>query len=307
MDRGIALIGAASNIGISTYDDGSPRGVDRAPAALRAVGLVQRLGPVDDLGDLSPEPYHQFERLPGKIHHESEVARYCQAIAEGVARARGHGLFPLVLGGDCSVLLGGLLGVRAEGSGADPVGLVYLDGHADFATPEESRTGSAASMALALATGRAEGMPASLHPGGPLVRGVDVALVGRRDEDQPWYGQHALPTAGLLDVPDAMLRPGGYAGVLDRILDRVAAAPGGFWVHLDADVIDSTVMGAVDSPTPGGASPDDLGRLLAALLEHPRAVGMDVTIYDPLLDSDRKCATALIALLAAGFGRVRTA
>lgn len=301
--RRVALIGAATNLGIKTYPNGNPRGVDRAPEVLRSAGLLWRLDVARDLGDLFPEgAYHQFERLPGEIHHESEVARYCRALAALVAEAREEGLFPLVVGGDCSVLLGALHGVRD--AGAEPVGLVYLDGHADFAVPRESSTGSAAAMALALATGRAVGAPGTLHSAGPLVRCADVALVGRRDEEEPWYGQRALGPAGVLDLPDAMLEAsGGYARALGPILDRVAVTTGGFWIHLDADVMDSTVMGAVDSPAPGGAETDDLARLLAGLVNHPRALGMNLTIYDPLLDPEGSCARELVELLHTALGQ----
>jgi arginase len=308
MNRRIALIGAASNLGIKTYDDGRPRRVDDAPVALRAAGLAERLSVAYDAGDVFPEKaYHQFGRRPGEIHHETEVSIYCQELAHRVGLARADGLFPLVLGGDCSVLLGALLGARMSGRRDEALALLYLDGHADFATSEESLTGSAASMTLALATGRAGGAPGTLHPRGPLVRDIDVALVGRRDEKEPWYGQEALGSSGVLDLPDSSLRAdGGYAKALDRVLDRVAGAPGGFWIHLDADVIDSTVMAAVDSPAPGGATTTDLGRLLAGVVNHPRAVGLDLTIYDPELDPDGRYARELVELLGTAFGDAKS-
>jgi arginase len=302
MNRQIALVGAASNLGIKTYDDGRPRAVDRAPMALRTAGLTQRLAVAQDLGDVPSGPYHQFARLPGRIHHEPDLARYCRRLAKRVSNARRNGWFPLVVGGDCSVLLASLLAVRSPGRGARGAGLVYLDGHADFATPDESATGSAASMVLALATGRAAGMPGTLDPDAPLVSAADVALIGRRDEEEPWYGQDALPEFGVLDLPDRSLRAtGGYAQALDQILDRVAEAPGGFWIHLDVDVIDSTIMSAVDSPAPGGAQTSDLALLLAGLVAHPQALGMDVTIYDPALDLTGRCRGRLVDLLGIAF------
>jgi arginase len=299
MQRPIAILGAASNIGISTYVDGTPRCLDRAPAALRAAGLVERIGAGRDLGDLFPEPYRQFERLPGHVHHEDEVGRFVSSIAEWVAGSVRAGEFPVVLGGDCSIVLGGLLGARL--AGIEALGLAYLDGHADFATAAESRSGSAASMCLALAIGRGTGKLTNPGGLGPLVSADAVALVGRRDEDQPWYGQSALPASGVLDLPDATLREDGYASASGLVLEKVATQRDGFWIHLDADVIASDLMPAVDSPAPGGAGLDDLGRLLTELVRHPAAVGLELTIYDPNLDPAGACAFRLVDLLATAF------
>ena len=82
------------------------------------------------------------------------------------------------------------------------------------------------------------------------------------------------------------------------------ASPGvkGFWIHLDADVLNPAVMPAVDSPEPGGPMPDELVDLLSPLVNHPRALGLDLTIYDPALDPDRSCARQLVSLLEALLG-----
>jgi arginase len=71
----------------------------------------------------------------------------------------------------------------------------------------------------------------------------------------------------------------------------------GFWIHLDADVLDPTVMPAVDSPDPGGLSLDTVAELLLPLVRHPKSLGLELTIYDPGLDPDGSCARRLAALL----------
>jgi arginase len=71
----------------------------------------------------------------------------------------------------------------------------------------------------------------------------------------------------------------------------------GFWIHLDADVLNPVDMPAVDSPEPGGPTIDEIVGLLAPLVRHPRALGLEVTIYDPALDPDRACAARLVTLL----------
>jgi arginase len=291
----ITLIGAPSSIGIKPYEDGQPRWLDRAPGVLRSLDLAARLRAVDS-GDVAPPPYRDFERSPGKVRNEAEVAAYSRALATRVAETRGRGRFPLVLGGDCSVLLGCCLALRTAGAGS--IGLVYADGHADFAMPTESRTGSAASMCLGLAVGRGETPLSRLGGTEPLLRGEDVALVGRRDFHEPWYGQSALAPAGVLDIPGAALRERGPDGVAAAVLERVGRADlAGFWIHVDADVLDAAIMPAVDSPTPDGPGINELAAFLRPLARHPRALGMELTIYDPRLDPDLACARRLVDLL----------
>jgi arginase len=299
MDRSIAVLGAPTSIGIRTYDNGEPRQLDRAPGVLRELGLVRRLG-ASDLGDVVGPAYRDYVCPAGRARNEAEVGAYCRTLGKRVEEATRDGRFAVVLGGDCSIVLGCLLGARRSAQGS--VGLVYVDAHADFGTPEESRTGSVASMCLGLAVGRGNTPLARLTGAAPLVNGKDVALIGRRDATQPWYGHAALAASPILDIPGAALRDRGGPEVAAAVLKRLAShgsseEPGGFWVHVDADVINPEVMAAVDSPEPGGPTINELVDLLTPLVRHPRALGLELTIYDPALDPDRSCATRLVSLL----------
>jgi len=299
MDKSIAIVGAPSSIGIRPYDTGETRQLDRAPAVLRELGLVQRLR-ASDLGDVIPPAYRDYVRPPGRARNEAEVAAYCRTLGERVEAATSDRRFAVVLGGDCSIVLGCLLGARPSAQGS--VGLAYVDGHADFATPEESHTGSVASMCLALAVGRGETPLARLAGDEPLVHGKDVVLIGRRDAAQPWYGHAALAASPILDIPGTALSDRGVAEVAAATLLSLTSPgssemPRGFWIHLDADGINPTVMSAVDSPEPGGPTINEVVELLTPLVRHPRALGLELTIYDPGLDPDRSCATRLVTLL----------
>jgi arginase len=295
MNREIAVVGAPSSIGIRPYDDGEVRHLDRAPGVLRQRGLIPRLGAVD-LGDVAPPPYRDYLRPPGRARNEEQVIVYSRAVGDRVAAAVQSGRFTVVLGGDCSIVLGCLLGVRRMTRG--PLGLVYVDAHADFATPQESRTGSVASMSLALASGRGDTPLARLAGRTGLVDGRHVALIGRRDAADAWYGHAALAESAILDLPDGELMAHPYRDVASAALERVAAPEvRRFWIHVDVDVLNPAVMSAVDSPEPGGPTTAELASLLLPLVQDPRAVGLDVSIYDPALDPDRSCARQLVTLL----------
>jgi arginase len=256
---------------------------------------VKRLEAVD-LGDVVPPAYRDFVRPPGRARNEPEVATYSALLGERVATAAENGRFVVLLGGDCSIVLGALLGARR--AAGDRIGLAYVDGHADFATPQESKTGSVASMCLGLAVGRGDTPLARLAGSGLLVESKDVALLGRRDAADAWYGHEGLAASEVLDLPDGALRARGLAATAADALARLASPDlRGFWVHMDADVLNPIEMPAVDSPEPGGPTVIEIVDLLAPLVRHPRALGMEVTIYDPALDPDRACAGRLVTLL----------
>jgi len=292
--RPVAILGAASSLGIRPYDDRpEARHLYCAPDALRRLGLADRLA-ADDLGDAVPaDSYRDFTRPPGGVRNEREVERYSRLLADRVASGLGAGRFLLVLGGDCSIVLGSLLGAARH---AARVGLAYVDGHADFATPEESLTGSAASMCLAMAVGRGESPLSTLAGPAPLVRPADVVLLGRRDEGQDYYGHDALASSGILDLPWQAVAANrdAAAAALER-LERPELD--GFWIHLDADVLNPSDMPAVDSPEPGGPDLERLAAIIAPMVRHPRALGLQLTIYDPALDADGECAARLVSLL----------
>lgn len=301
MTRRFTLIGAPSSIGIRPYDDGRPRRLDLAPAVLRRLGLVSRLD-ATDAGDVVPASYRDFTRPANGVRNEPEVLEYSRALSQRVHSALSADVaddsraLVVIIGGDCSIVLGVIDGARQATGGA--VGLAYVDAHADFATPMESMTGSAASMCLAMAVGRGSSSLAGLRDDGPLVAGQHVALLGRRDHHETANLREEPAQWGVLDLPDHALRTRGFAESAGEVLDRLTAPQlTGFWVHLDADVLDPVVMPSVDSPLPGGLSLADAESLLAPLLRHPKALGMHVSIYDPALDVTESAGANLMTLL----------
>jgi len=290
----IAVIGAPSSIGIRPYDDGGARRLDLAPGVLREQDLVARLGAAD-LGDvIPPQHYRDLVRPAGRGRNEEDVASYTRKVAERVAAATATGRFVLLLGGDCSIMLGALLGIRQ--AGRSPAGLVYIDAHSDFATLEESPSGSACSMNLALATGRSDTPLAHLNEGGPLVNSSNVVHVGSRDETEP-YGFEALRPAGVLPISQRAIEARGIDAAVAGALARVAESEAGFWIHFDVDVLNPELMPAVDSPIPGGLDFQQAASLLAPLVRHPVALGLQITIYDPTIDPDGHGAGRLVELL----------
>src|SRR5215212_10255621 len=163
-----AVIEAPSVLGLK------PTGVDRLPAALLGNGLASRLG-ARVAARLAPPAYHAARPADTGTLNADGIARFSIALADSVEAVVAGGEVPIVLGGDCSIVLGSLLALRRRGRH----GLLFIDGHADFYQPEAEPNGEAASMDLALATGRGPSVVTDLDGGGPLVRDEDVVHLGR--------------------------------------------------------------------------------------------------------------------------------
>jgi arginase len=296
----IAVLDAPSVLGLRPPAPGRLPGSRRLPDALRGRGLVERLGAAD-AGRVEPPPYRpEIEPATG-VRNGAAIAGYSVALADRIGELLGQGRFPLLLGGDCSILLGSMLALRRRGR----YGLVSIDGGLDFrhagnADPAGpvGPLGSVAGEDLAVVTGRGAEQLTDLEGRRPLVRDGDVVAVGHRNlaglEDE------VLATAmALYDV--AALRRLGPAAAAEAALAGLAGrGVAGFWIHLDSDVLDPAVMPAVDSPEPGGLAYDELVALLRVFTASRLAVGMQLTIFDPELDPDGHLAAELTEAVVAG-------
>jgi arginase len=283
-DRSITVIGAPSNLGLRPPAAGRAPGVYRLAQTLRERGLVSRLGATDG-GTVTPPPYSpDVDRGTGMLNGES-LRAFSLDLAEKVGPAVQGGSFPLVLGGDCGILVGNMLALRRLGR----YGLVFLDGHLDFRHPGNSEiVGAAAGADLALVTGRGPGQITNIDGLRPLVRDSDVVALGEREDYPEWRDIHDTDIT-VWDL--RKMRALGVTEVALKTLEKMAASRvEGFWVHLDADVLDDAIMPAVDSRQPGGLSYTELIELLRPLLDSPLATGMQVTIFDPELDRDGEIA-----------------
>lgn len=286
-----AIIEAPSVLGLF------PKGVETLPDALLAAGLAERLG-ARRAGRVEPPPYEPERDPETLLLNPRGIADYAVALADAVGAAVDRGEFPVVLGGDCSILLGNLLALRRRGR----YGLLFLDGHADFYQPEAEPNGEAASMDLALVTGRGPAIVTDIEGRRPLVRDEDVVLVGRRDaaEAEAHGSQRVEDTAiAMTDLAD--LRAAGAEAAAANAAERLSKPElDGFWIHLDADVLDDAVMPAVDYRMPDGLSWDELATVLRAAIGSGGAVGINVTIFNPTLDGDGSIARAFAEALARG-------
>jgi arginase len=291
--RTIGLLGVPAN------SAGKIDGVARGPLALREAGLVDALhrhAKVHDYGDVTlPDPSPTRGSRSHVIDPDGLEALVA-LVRDAVARILDHGHLPLVIGGDCPLLLGCL----AASSGRDRVGLLFVDGHEDAYLPMQSSTGEAADMELAFALGMAD---ASWSPELatllPLVARADVRILGARDAE-------LLRAEGVASLRDRVALVDGERLAADAAGSAAAACaslPQPWWFHLDLDVLSTEALPAIDYPQPGGLGWDELAAVATtALIADPR--GWDVTIYNPDLDPTRVHARRIVRFLGSVIERV---
>lgn len=299
----IALVAAPTNLGLRPPQPSSVPGCAKAPEALREAGLHSRLveaGAVDAGVVLSGRYVDDADPAAGRVRNQDALVDHSRRLATRPEHLLAAGHSPLVLGGDCSLLVSAGLALRRRGG----YGLVHIDGHTDFRHPGNNAVClSLAGEDLAAAVGQHWPAVANLDGLSPYFSAPDVVHIGCRDDDE-----HLAETRQLLGavIPARQVREDGAEGTARTA--RAVVGQGhlaGYWLHLDVDVLDPEHLPAVDSPDPGGLGPKELTALLAALA--PAAIGAQVTVFDPDLDPDGRYANMLTDVLATGLGHLGTA
>jgi arginase len=290
----IELISAPTNLGLRPPQPGSVPGTAKAPEALRAAGLFRRfeLDGARDGGVVLPGRYIDDDatRAAG-ARNETAMVDHARRLATRIGRALDDGHAPLVIGGDCSLLLGAGVALARRGR----FGLVHVDGHTDFRHPGNSdECASVAGEDLAAAVGMHWPALANIDDLAPYFAPETAVHLGCREDDDELAEVRAL--LGLVMPAQQVLTAGVEQAAADVL--RVAGTSSGYWVQVDVDVLDPAYMPAVDSPDSGGLSPDQLVELLRRLA--PRAIGAQVTVFDPDLDPTGEYAALLTEVLVEG-------
>ncbi|NMO55980.1 arginase [Actinoplanes sp. TBRC 11911] len=302
--RRIAVLDAPSNLGLRPPTVTSVPGCAKAPGALRDQGLLTKLD-ARDAGCLTPPRYDPGDWRPGDgVAHARQIASYSKALADRIGAILDAGEFPVILGGDCSILLGSGLAMHRLGETVGGrIGLVFVDGHSDFRHPgNASYVGAAAGEDLALVTGRGQADLAAIESRRPYFRDVDVVVMGIRAQDEYRLD---LQAAGIVTRPVPALRAEGAARSAQWAQDQLTDCVG-YWVHVDVDVLDPAVMPAVDAPSPGGIAFPELELLLAGLVESPHCLGVELTVFDPDYDDDGEYAAEITSAVVAGLANAHT-
>jgi arginase len=279
MPRSIGLIGVPSSAGAHWP------GQEKAPGALRTVGLIGRLEDaglrVDDHGDL---PHVRFRPDKRRRHQQnlSAVIEVTSQVADRAEASLRADQVPLVLGGDCTIELGVLAGcLRSEREGE--LGLLYVDGHVDLNTPLTSPSGILDSMGVAhmvAEEGTAEGL-SRVGPRFPLMPEGMIVLFGYNPRELNDGEAGALARRQMPRYPLAGIR-GRAEEVAAQALAEIEERAGRFLVHLDVDVIDFTECPIADVPQQGaGLEAREVISCLKVFVQSPKFSGLTITEINP--------------------------
>jgi arginase len=286
-------------IGLCFDGSGRPLGQAMAASRLRAAGLVEALPDARVTSDIvvsEPEPTRG--QLAGFVN-ERALLEMIEAVYARVSAVLQAGRFPLVYGGDCSALLGAVPAVRDVHATA---GLFFVDAHEDATTMEQSTTGEAANMEIALLLGMTgQRAPEPMRRRLPALRPETIAMLGPRDADY----RREIDVASIADrvllhsVEQLRRDPEQVAA---QAAAQVAGQASSWWLHVDLDVLDGKefrACGAASDPSmPEGLTWQQLTHITRTALQAGGCRGWSIGVYNPDLDPDGRDAKRIVAYLA---------
>lgn len=293
MGKNIRIIHAPINLGLRKHANGKERGCSKLPEALERSGLHRAIEPNTVIKLPQPE-YPTFDQYDDGALNGRHIASFSITLADEVEKAFAHHEFPLVLGGDCSILVGSALALKRKGR----YGLIHLDAHLDYYHKNNREQAAVAGMDLAIVSGRGTEILTNLENRRPYVQSKDIISFGYRETDPEQEIIQEAIAAGITCWSTARLHQRGIERVTADLLNFINRAEvAGFWIHLDADILDATIMPCVDCPEPHGLLWEELTVLVNTILSSPKVIGMDVTILDPDLDPMLKVTQTFSELL----------
>jgi arginase len=291
MKRAIQIVSAPSILGLR------PTGVEHLPKRLLSHDLKEKIDAIDLIMEVSTlnERYSRNRANHGLIN-ENELKEFSMRTYQAIGGIIAHNKFPLVLGGDCSIIIGIMAALKAKGT----YGLIFMDAHADFYLPEQSTTGEAADCDLAIVSGRGPDSVTNLFNLQPYVKDSHIFHIGQRDADEARrYGSQNIQDTLINCVDLERLTQNNTAEIIREVLNQANALRlDGWWIHFDTDVLSDDVNPAVDYRLPGGLSFEHAEYILKTFLQSINVTGLSVTIYNPSLDGDRKVSEGITNLLA---------
>ncbi|WP_207515871.1 arginase family protein [Longitalea luteola] len=293
----IEIIAAPSILGLTLS------GVQDLADSLLAAGLAQRLQ--------VRHPVRHVETLNALYNEVRDTATHCLnpqlirdfsiTLGNVIISVIKEGRFPMVLGGDCSILIGIMSALKRSGS----YGLIFLDAHADFYEPERSSTGEVADMDLAIVTGRGPAILTNIDDLQPYVKDENVVHLGQRDIEE-------TVKFGSRDIRKSNIRCFSMVEINDRGIEQVMAEALPYilelsvescWIHFDTDVLADEINPAVDYRLPGGLSFAQVEYVLRNIFQAVSIAGISVTCFNPRLAPDKSIARNIVESIGSVFDK----
>jgi len=299
--RNIKIVGVPMDLGQQR------RGVDMGPSAVRYAGLYDRLvqlgHTVHDIGNIPVAGRDEddvrrerwVETDGGGLRHLHAVTAACRAIY-AVASTCARDDFPIFLGGDHALAIGTISGMAAHGS----LGVIWIDAHGDYNTPETTPSGNIHGMPMAALSGLGHPDLVNLGAPGAKLRPQQIVMIAIRDLDA--QERIALAHSGIIVYTMRDIDELGMATVARRALARLNRLSR-IHVSLDMDALEPTVAPGVGTPVTGGLTFREAHLLMEILAESEKVCSLDVVEVNPILDAGNRTAEVAVALIASLLGQ----
>jgi len=296
----IAIIGAPLDLGQDR------RGVDMGPSAVRVANLNARVASlgyeVEDYGNIPVEQKEAWPEGPPDAKYLPQIAGACSALAQQVGIALTANQLPLVLGGDHSVAVGTVTGVaRFFRERTFPIGLIWLDAHADMNTPATSPSGNVHGMPLACILGHGPEALADLGGFRPKVDPRNTVIIGLRDVDfteKPHVRDSGVTVFTMRDIDERGLR-----AVMEEAIRIAGEGTAGIHCSLDMDFCDPLDAPGVGTPVRGGATYREAHLAMEMICDSRRMVSLEVVEVNPVIDERNRTADFAVELIMSGLGK----
>lgn len=270
---------------------GSPPDIENPADGLRQAKMIPLLESkghsVIDLGDLSGFQFQEIRDPETGIKDFDLWIDLSNNLSKKLGAILDRQSFPLLLGGDCSMLVG-IFSAFAQRD--TEVGLIFLDGHADFQSPETSDSGDPADMELAILTGRGPEKITRIAGKYPLLKDEDVVVYGIRAWDQ-------IAESNIWVCDKKRMAESGIKSDVEEGLENFTRRNLPSWLHFDVDVLDPEFM-PVMFPEPGGLTFEETREFLSLVRASGRIIGISITCYHPKLDIDLSAGVRLVTLIS---------
>ncbi|QOG04438.1 arginase family protein [Flavobacterium sp. MDT1-60] len=291
----LCIVEFPSNLGLKEPQPGKQPGVKKLPDWLWKHNLHKFISHKDIIR-IDPPKYSNIKDPETQILNANSLVEYAREQAYLINNLLTQNKFPFIIGGDCSILLGSAIALKQKGN----YGLFYLDGHTDFMDISLSDTGGVGGMAASVVTGNGHKKLTDILNLSPYIKEENLWCVGNREYDEEYENEIRNSTATYLSLE--MLRKQGIKNCINSFLSEIAAKNlDGFWLHIDADVLNDSIMPCVDSRTPDGLTYTEFNELTSYLFQSEKLSGLEITILDPDLDPTGQYTKEFVSNISATF------
>lgn len=289
----IRIIGVPMDLGQNR------RGVDMGPSAVRYAGFQARLEKlghqVFDEGNIAVPNPEETVAQPGK-NRLSAVTAVCQHIYQIAQACLQHDEFAIFLGGDHSISIGTVSAAAKE----EEIGVIWIDAHGDFNTPDTSPSGNIHGMPVAALTGEGAASLVNIGYDGAKIRPSNIVQIGIRDLDQQERKRLAQSDVHVFTMRHVDEQ--GMANIARQTLELLKHVPR-IHVSLDMDSLEPDEAPGVGTPVPGGLSYREAHLLMEILGDSNRVQSLDIVEVNPILDEYNKTAELAVGLAASLLGQ----